>query len=1769
MAARRSVAMAVTAIGIAVAIGARSARCQTALAESFGADIARVPGATLTRLTEGRLLSVGGEAHLGRLEIWDASGRMLSSRDDGVCGYRSWHTATALPDGTVLIFGGIAPDGSVLGKPMVLEPNTGECRTVDNDDAWLPRAWHTTTLLVDGRVVIAGGESAIGGVLSDVGIWNPRDGTLRAAGALGEGRAGHSATLLVNGALLVWGGVGVAGRADDGSELFDPDAEIWTSMGSFVPPEDVGPPGIAVSVPPDGSVDVDPTTLIGIQFTKPMAVEAITGTPIQLVSPEGTIDARVVAAEDGMLLFVLPAQRLHQGTDYRLRLLALSDRAGVSMSPTEIRFSTGVSQASPGVSRPDSERPSPDAAVGDHDRRHHDDAADDEEWVPDADNLRGHWRSGRPDSPWQSLPALRAGRGVTALAGQVLRLNGRPLANVRLAIGSRTTRSDETGRFILRGISSGHLELVIDGEPTHGYFEVGVDVAQGQSNVLPFTIWLPKIDLANSVAIDSPTSQELVVTTPKIPHLQLRIPAGSVLVGHDGQPVRRVSITPIPIDRPPFPLPRDVTVPVYFTVQPGAAYVRNARSYGARLFYPNYRGEPAWMRFKFWHYDPDERGWFVYGFGTVTEDASQVVPDRGVSVYEFTGAMVADPDLGPPEGPPPDGCSEDGDPVDLATGLFVTRDTDLSVPDVMPLSLTRTYRQNDARCRAFGVGTSHPYDMFIVGSHQPWTYQEIILPDGGRLRYDRVCGGGLCNCPMPDPNGVCSYNNGYFEHTSTPGRFYKSTINWNETFGGWELKLTDGTVYTFPESECARFESRPDPKPSSAGVLSMRDRFGNTVWMTRDHSNSCSALGGKLVRIASSNGRSIRFEYENAPSGAGNPCVAGEVRIKAAEDNAGRRVEYRYDGLNRLMEVRRFVDDAGTVASTTYTYDGTSNRVATITDPRLNANECVPPACVPGLPTLTNTYDADGKVRTQRHADGGLFQFSYTTQNGSVLQTDVIGPRFTTVSRRVTFNAAGYCTQDSRFAPQGTKTLTYSRSPTSNPGSNLVSSTTELVTEGHARTTTYQYNGLGKPTSVARPEGLVTRFTYEPRYQQLQSIEDPLNHVTQFGYDAAARLVGITDATQRITRVGLNPRGQVQTVKTPVFVSDPNPVDEISTFEYQAGDLVAVTNPLGETSRRFPDVIGRVRRTTNALGAGTTYEYDKRDRPLRMVDALGGETRFTYDRNGNLTAVQDARGKITRYAYDNMNRLYSRTDPLNKVERYSYDADGHVTEYTDRRGRVAQFSYDGFGRQTIARYGVTGPSSQETHYTYLYDLADRLTGIIEQSVSNLFRTYDDADRVTSESNSVGIINYTYDMHRRQTLEAEPEAPRCFTYDAADRLLEIRPGGCSAAAAVRLEYDAAGRRQRLAVNAARATYGYDPASRLTSIQYERLTPSPTFVNALIYTYDTAGNRTTLGGEWARVTLPAPVTATYNDANRLTTWGAAAIAYDDNGNVVTDGSSSYTWNAQNQLTAIGGGSTASFQYDALGRRRRKVIGSGPGSSTTFLYDGPTAVQERGGSIRSILTGTGIDETLARDEANGARTLLTDALGSTIALMDAAGEVQTSYVYTPYGASSLVSPSESSSNPFQFTGRENDTPGLYYYRARYYAPTWGRFISEDPREYLDQHNLYGYAQENPLRFSDPNGEGPVAVGLCAAYDLYDAASTGAELSRLQSQILEIQKMLDRIDQCRTLSDIEKLELERKYEAAGAKLVAAKTRAKLLGIGKTIVISGVCVVATNPALP
>jgi RHS repeat-associated protein len=313
----------------------------------------------------------------------------------------------------------------------------------------------------------------------------------------------------------------------------------------------------------------------------------------------------------------------------------------------------------------------------------------------------------------------------------------------------------------------------------------------------------------------------------------------------------------------------------------------------------------------------------------------------------------------------------------------------------------------------------------------------------------------------------------------------------------------------------------------------------------------------------------------------------------------------------------------------------------------------------------------------------------------------------------------------------------------------------------------------------------------------------------------------------------------------------------------------------------------------------------------------------------------------------------------------------------------------------------------------------------------------------------------------------------YSWDNANRLTGITRGTTS----IPFNYDNANRKTTLTLpNGIVLAYAYDSDSRVTGMTWT-LAGNP--VADLEYSYDANGRVTEKTGSLAQTNLPQPVSGnTFNAANEMTVFNGAPLIYDPNGNLTNDGTNTYAWDARNDLAGITGSNTSSFVYDADGRRTQKTIG---GTSTQFLYDGLNLVQEIQNSApnANLLTGLGIDEYFQRTDSAGARNYLTDVLGSTLALTDPSGTTQTAYLYDPFGSSAASG--QASSNTFQFTGRENDNSGLYYYRARYYAPSLGRFISQDPVGSLaGDLDVYTYVRNNPLSYTDPSGLSPNLSGF-----------------------------------------------------------------------------------------
>ena len=207
-----------------------------------------------------------------------------------------------------------------------------------------------------------------------------------------------------------------------------------------------------------------------------------------------------------------------------------------------------------------------------------------------------------------------------------------------------------------------------------------------------------------------------------------------------------------------------------------------------------------------------------------------------------------------------------------------------------------------------------------------------------------------------------------------------------------------------------------------------------------------------------------------------------------------------------------------------------------------------------------------------------------------------------------------------------------------------------------------------------------------------------------------------------------------------------------------------------------------------------------------------------------------------------------------------------------------------------------------------------------------------------------------------------------------------------------------------------------------------------------------------------------------------------AYDANGNTLSDASGkSYTWDFENRLmqAVVPGtnGGTTTFKYDPFGRR---IYKQSPNFTGVFLYDGLNLIQTMSSSGSEIATYTQtqrIDETLAELRSSTTGYYQVDGLGSITSLSGTSGALANTYAYDSFG--DLTVSTGTMGNYLQYTGREFDTEtGLYFNRARYYEPSGGRFLSEDPIRFKGGVDFYVYVHSNPILLRDPMGLCPDPV-------------------------------------------------------------------------------------------
>jgi RHS repeat-associated protein len=271
---------------------------------------------------------------------------------------RAWHSATVLPDGSVLVLGGVGEGGAIVTMPEQFDPIASVFVSGTSGNL-TPRAFHTATLLVDRRVLIVGGISADGSVLGSIELWDPGTGqsTMLPVQLLTP-RSGHTATLLPDGSVQIWGGVDGQGQSVSYGEVIDPiTATVRMEAVPLQPAQDQQPPQLETSLPQNGAAGVAVNVVLSLRFSKPLSLAGVNTSSVVLAGPNGAIPAKVIPAEGGMLLFVTPLAALESSAVYTLSLNGLTDNQGQAVPYSAIAFTTaaaatgvgtGVTSGSPG-----------------------------------------------------------------------------------------------------------------------------------------------------------------------------------------------------------------------------------------------------------------------------------------------------------------------------------------------------------------------------------------------------------------------------------------------------------------------------------------------------------------------------------------------------------------------------------------------------------------------------------------------------------------------------------------------------------------------------------------------------------------------------------------------------------------------------------------------------------------------------------------------------------------------------------------------------------------------------------------------------------------------------------------------------------------------------------------------------------------------------------------------------------------------------------------------------------------------------------------------------------------------------------------------------------------------------------------------------------------------------------------------------------------------------------------------------------------------------
>jgi len=844
-------------------------------------------------------------------------------------------------------------------------------------------------------------------------------------------------------------------------------------------------------------------------------------------------------------------------------------------------------------------------------------------------------------------------------------------------------------------------------------------------------------------------------------------------------------------------------------------------------------------------------------------------------------------------------------------------------------------------------------------------------------------------------------------------------------------------------------------------VTKQIDAAGNESLSSFDANN-------RLIAWTDQNGNTTSYEYDEN----GNTiCVT---------DALGNDRTFSYDEENNLISS---TDELGNLTS--YTYDAQGNLIIVINP----------------LGAETNfAYDAYGQLATATDALGGVITFAYDAQGNPVKATNAVGGEVD-----LEYNSANSLTE--RTDPNGDRvSMEY----------DSLERLTK-ITNALGNSSVYSYDEVGNVVEASDASAATTKYVYDAN-NNLISVTDAMGGITQYGYDMLNHLVTTTNAAGNMVQYENNTLGQV--TKTT------DSLGNSSTFVYDgAGNVTAVTTAEGKTVSYEYDSLNRLVRKNFSDGTSAQFAYDAAGNLTSAENQFVTYT-YTYNALGLVTSFGDSRFGITTYAYDTLGR---RTQTTNENEslRYGYDELSQLTDISDSANEAYTFKYDAAGRRTE----FTLPNEITTRYTY--DTAGQLQSLIASP---------------SRGSDIFSEKYTYDVRGNRSLKQTDQWQTMYEYDPLARLTQAftqleskddshpwqgghgygnsssnsshnNSGDSSRKWEESYAYDSVGNR---AEGPQSESYFYNQADELLRIN------------------DSSNNSSSQGGSgncpWSWNDDGCEGTENWrgysqngcqahnqgNDScgkcnGHSDSSDSFVFSYDKNGNIIAKTGEQdwqYIYDDENRLIAAKQTlsnkkvNSIEYTYDPFGQRIQKksylTVESSRGRSNKqdekteqYRYDGEdiVAIYDGSGELQmTFVHGPGIDEPLSvtyykkqnskKDKVKKETNYYTaDALGSIVRLTDKKGNIVESYEYDSFG--NFRDSEDDMSQPYAYTGREYDEEtGLYYYRARYYDSSVGRFISKDPIvgfiEYPSSQNRYSYVTNNPARYVDPFGLSKSDVSL-----------------------------------------------------------------------------------------